>query len=118
MTNIICDPLYGKNTKSGRNLDVCYIVSMTSHTHSMLCQAQCRRKPPMSGGLKGGGSPPTLGPRQHLKILFLCGATNSWADPRMGGNPKMVGKPTYGFLHGFFTWFGHDGFMPMVFCRF
>jgi len=30
----------------------------------------------------------------------------------------MVGRPTHGLFHGFFTCFWNDGFLPMVFCRF
>ena len=37
--------------------------------------------------------------------FFLCGPNNSCVDPRMGEVPKMVGKPTYGFVHWFCTWF-------------
>ena len=63
------------------------------------------------GGLRGAGSPPLRGSGQRpRKNLF--------------GPYIRLGRPTYGFVHDFRTWFwmqwfsvhgfGHDGFRSMV----
>ena len=66
---------------------------------------------PPVGVCAGGSIPLARGLGQCLgKFCF----SYIYVDPRMEADPKMAGGPTQGFVHGF----GHDGFLPMVFCRY
>ena len=53
------------------------------------------------GGLSGAVSPPLRGLGQRPGEFFF-GPYIRW------------GEPTYGFAHGFRTWFGCDGFRSIV----
>ena len=61
-------------------------------------------------GSYGGKKPPLLGDFMGL-VSPLHGVH---ANPKMGEDPNMVGRPTHGFAHGF----GDDFFLPMVLFRF
>ena len=100
----------GKKTTSGRMLGMWYILSMTKHAWG------CKRggdSPPFAlgetgggGGVTGGAVAPLIrGPAQrtgkkNLVLIFWC------------ADPPMV------LCMGLHMVLGHDGFRPLVFCRF
>lgn len=76
-------------------LGVCYIISMTRHTcggwqdpmfiaPGAVGVSQGGGSPLLSGGLQGGGSPPTWCLAQRMRYFF----SYIYVEPRMGGRPK------------------------------